>query len=481
MTLDKDFHTHLHELIVEASLNLREESAAYERKLVWEAQQTRNQAAIPLAYSRAAIHKFRTRVELVTEKYIAALTECGIEISDSVEREILSLIGALTSACHPLHFPPALKSLETSAIQRSYAMEHARTGSLLYKQAANRLRGLKLRDRQKSIVETSEKTTMSVQDSSSTTRCPKAFLSYSWESDAHNEWVKSLATRLRADGIDVSIDRWSAIPGDQLPAFMERAIRENEFVVIVCTPRYKSKSEARQGGVGYEGDIMTAEVMASGNHRKFIPILRSGTWAQAAPSWLAGKYHINLSSDPYLETAYGDLARTLLGVREQAPPIGTPLSTVGNTETPIRTPQPTANYDFDDIKITRVIIEEVTEPRNDGTPGCALYAIPFALSRRPPAEWGAAFIENWNHPPRFTSMHRPGIASLRGAVVTLNGTTIEEVEKYHRETLQLAVSESNKQYRDWKTARDKKLARENAERAEHLAKIADAGSRIKFD
>jgi hypothetical protein len=182
-----------------------------------------------------------------------------------------------------------------------------------------------------------------------------------------------------------------------------------------------------------------------------------------------------------LETAYEDLARTLLGVREQAPPIGTPLSTVGNTGTPIKTPQPTVNYNFDDIKITRVIVEEVTEPRNDGTPGCALYAIPFALSRRPPAEWGAAFIKNWNHPPRFTSMHRPGIASLRGAVVTLNGTTIEEVEKYHRETLQLAVSESNKQYREWKTARDKKLARENAERAERLAKIADAGSRIKFD
>jgi hypothetical protein len=65
-----------------------------------------------------------------------------------------------------------------------------------------------------------------------------AFISYSWDDDAHKEWVRSLAERLRTDGVDVMLDRWAAVPGDQLPAFMERAIRENQFVVIVCTPRY---------------------------------------------------------------------------------------------------------------------------------------------------------------------------------------------------------------------------------------------------
>jgi hypothetical protein len=43
-------------------------------------------------------------------------------------------------------------------------------------------------------------------------------------------------------------------------------------------------------------------------------------------------------------------------------------------------------------------------------------------------------------------MHRPGIARIQGATITLNGTTIEEVERYHRDTLQLAVAETNKQY-----------------------------------
>jgi hypothetical protein len=67
---------------------------------------------------------------------------------------------------------------------------------------------------------------------------------------------------------------------------MEREIRENDFVLVVCTPKYKTKSEARIGGVGYEGDIMTAEVLANQNHRKFIPVLARGAWIEAAPSWL---------------------------------------------------------------------------------------------------------------------------------------------------------------------------------------------------
>ena len=41
---------------------------------------------------------------------------------------------------------------------------------------------------------------------------------------------------------------------------------------------------------------MTAEVQTSSNHRKFIPILAQGTWKEAAPSWLKGKYYIDFSS-----------------------------------------------------------------------------------------------------------------------------------------------------------------------------------------
>lgn len=311
---------------------------------------------------------------------------------------------------------------------------------------------------------------------------PSAFISYSWDDDAHKEWVRALAERLRADGVDVTLDRWTTVPGDQLTAFMERAIRENQFVIVICTPRYKSRLDRREGGVGYEGDIMTAEVMTRQNNPKFIPVFRSGTWPQAAPSWLVGKYYINLTGNPYAERDYEDLVRTLLGIRETAPPIGKPMSTVNPNTDP--QPEPSCDSDsseLEDVKITRVIVEDITEPRNDGTHGSALYAIPFALSRRPPSEWAELFIAIWNHPPRFTSMHRPGIASIHGATVTLNGTTVEEVERYHRDTLQLAVAEANRQYREWRHKQDQLRAREQALREEQRKRVEDASKRIKFD
>ena len=44
---------------------------------------------------------------------------------------------------------------------------------------------------------------------------------------------------------------------------METAVRENEHVLIVCTPKYKENSTHRGGGD--EGDIMTAEVLNGQN------------------------------------------------------------------------------------------------------------------------------------------------------------------------------------------------------------------------
>jgi len=80
-------------------------------------------------------------------------------------------------------------------------------------------------------------------------RSPKVFISYSWDSDRHREWVSQLATRLRADYIDVVIDDWNLRPGDHLPQFMETAVRESDFVLLVCTPQYQEKANQRIGGL----------------------------------------------------------------------------------------------------------------------------------------------------------------------------------------------------------------------------------------
>ncbi len=171
---------------------------------------------------------------------------------------------------------------------------------------------------------------------------PTAFISYSWDTDEHIAWVGGLAGCLRGDGVDVMLDQWGTAPGDQLTKFMEEGIRNNDFVLVICTPNYRKRSDSREGGVGYEGDIMTAEFMRQRNKRKFIPVWRSGKWEEAAPSWLVGSHRIDLTGDPFDEQQYNILVDTLHGELPKPPPLGTrPRRLVGpsSAETPSEAPK----------------------------------------------------------------------------------------------------------------------------------------------
>jgi hypothetical protein len=150
---------------------------------------------------------------------------------------------------------------------------------------------------------------------------PTAFISYAWESEEIRNWVKSLAAQLRSDGIETLLDQWELVLGDQIPQFMERSVRNSDFVLIVCTPAYRVKSDGRIGGVGYEGDVMTAEIATGTDRRKFIPLLRSDTWIKAAPSWLRGSYYLDARGDLFSKENYHELVETLLGKRDKAPSV----------------------------------------------------------------------------------------------------------------------------------------------------------------
>ncbi len=306
---------------------------------------------------------------------------------------------------------------------------------------------------------------------------PTTFISYAWENDDLKKWVKFLATKLRENGIDAKLDQWEVIPGDQMPHFMEKSVRENEFVLIICTPKYKTKSEERIGGVGYEGDIMTAEVLQNSNHRKFIPILKAGTKDTSLPTWLKGKYYVDLSNDQHFENNFEDLLTTLLNVKETAPALGKVQSKYIKESYK----QPEISFENDLIKIEGILIDEVTQPLNDGSRGSALYKIPFELNKQPSYEWIDLFINAWNRPPRFTSMHRPGIASVYDNKIILNGTDIEEVERYHKDTLKLAVEVANNTLKELKVRQKQKEEQERQSLEVHKNKLKDIGKRMSFD
>jgi hypothetical protein len=310
---------------------------------------------------------------------------------------------------------------------------------------------------------------------------PKAFISYAWENDEIKNWVKKLATQLRHNGIDAKLDQWEVVPGDQMPHFMEKSVRENDFVVIVCSQKYKIKSENRIGGVGYEGDIMTAEVLKTSQHRKFIPVLQSGTKETSIPSWLAGKYFIDFSTDARFEQNIEDLITTLLNAREVAPPLGVISPKYEpNISSPVPGPVPLEIQDYE-IRIKGIVVDEVTQPLMDGTAGSALYKIPFELNKRPNYDWIELFINAWNRPSRFTSMHRSGIASISGNKIWLDGTSMEEVERYHKATLKLAVATANDTLKTIYEERRRRIEAEKQRQDSHTRNVGDINRRINFD
>lgn len=149
---------------------------------------------------------------------------------------------------------------------------------------------------------------------------PKVFISYSWEEDAHKEWVRALADALLENGVDANLDQYDLSLGDRLPQFMEQSITEADYVLIICTPTYKKKSDTREGGAGYEGHIISGELFSLGNERKFIPIIRKGDVKSAMPNFLSGKLAIDLTESNYYETNFKDLLTTLQG-QKQKPPV----------------------------------------------------------------------------------------------------------------------------------------------------------------
>ncbi len=301
----------------------------------------------------------------------------------------------------------------------------------------------------------------------------KVFISYSWEDDAHKEWVRSLTDQLLANGIDATLDQYDLSLGDRLPQFMEQSVTNSDYVLIICTPTYKEKSDARKGGVGYEGHIISGELFAKGNDRKFIPVLRKGDVTTALPVSLIEKLAIDLKDGKHYDTNFNDLVTTLKGISKK-PAVKTATPTVNNTTT--------RRVVIEDapIQILGIITDKVTVPRMDGTRGSALYKIPFKLSSAPSSLWRKLFIQAWNSPPKFSSMHRFGIASINYDEIVLDGTTIEEVRDYHRETLIMCVELANKQERAIIEEEERKKAREEMQKNEHFNNVNGIADTIKF-
>jgi len=141
---------------------------------------------------------------------------------------------------------------------------------------------------------------------------PKCFISYSWDSDDHKDWVKQLATELQNKGVFTHLDQWDVHPGMDLTKYMETCIRESDFVLLICTPIFAQKANGGIGGVGYEKSIVTGEIFQeAASTKKFVPILRKGKKADSLPSYLKSRAYIDFRNDDKFVLNLDELLRHL--------------------------------------------------------------------------------------------------------------------------------------------------------------------------
>jgi hypothetical protein len=153
-------------------------------------------------------------------------------------------------------------------------------------------------------------------------RPPLVFISYSWDSPEHRAWVTQFAMSLRQKGVEVVLDQWHTRFGEDLPHFMARSVRECDRVLMICTETYVAKAQQRQGGVGYEQMLVTAQMMREVGTRKFIPVVRQSASRRQVPDELAGRKYVDLSDGPEQHHNFEQLVRELHDIEVSLPPLG---------------------------------------------------------------------------------------------------------------------------------------------------------------
>lgn len=130
---------------------------------------------------------------------------------------------------------------------------------------------------------------------------PKLFVSYSWTSPDHEDWVLQLATELRESGIDVVLDKWDLKEGHDAHAFMEKMVTDPEIkkVILICDKAYVDKTDGRSGGVGTEAQIISGEIYEEQAQDKFVAIIkeRDEDGNPYRPAYYRSRIYIDLS-DP---------------------------------------------------------------------------------------------------------------------------------------------------------------------------------------
>ncbi len=156
---------------------------------------------------------------------------------------------------------------------------------------------------------------------------PKLFVSYRWSSPQHEEWVLSLATNLRSNGIEVVLDKWHLQEGQDAYAFMERMATDPDVskVLLICDRGYVERADKREGGVGTEAQIVSPQVYEKSDQTKFAAAVVEfdPDGKPFLPVYMRNRIYFDLASHEAFSENYEKVVRWSFGKPFYAvPPIG---------------------------------------------------------------------------------------------------------------------------------------------------------------
>jgi hypothetical protein len=141
------------------------------------------------------------------------------------------------------------------------------------------------------------------------TPSPKVFVSHA--SEDKNRFVRNLATRLRAAGIDAWFDQWEIAAGDSLVQRIEQGIGEAEAFLVVLSRHSIDKPWVRI-------ELDAAVIRSIESQTKLIPIRLDDV---AVPPLLSTKKWVSVPDVTEYDDAFAEICRSIFEI-DTRPPLG---------------------------------------------------------------------------------------------------------------------------------------------------------------
>lgn len=140
---------------------------------------------------------------------------------------------------------------------------------------------------------------------------PKVFISYSWTTPEHEEWVLELARALHNDDIDIVLDKWDLRPGHDSIKFMEAMVLDPSItkIIMVIDEKYSERANDRSGGVGIESTILSQDLYSRKSSKDIVAVIAEP--GSKPPLFYASRIYIDLSKGDTYPTQYQQLVRWL--------------------------------------------------------------------------------------------------------------------------------------------------------------------------